>query len=70
MLHLHWYVYDDKVAGGLDLTRFVKAGVAFLNGLVFASYGVFIRAQLPHAMDEPTLSQVCLAGAGSGIVAS
>ncbi|KAI5120948.1 hypothetical protein M0805_001653 [Coniferiporia weirii] len=41
-----------------------------LNGLVFSSYRFFMRMQLESDSDEPTITQVGLAGVGSGIVAS
>ncbi|KDQ61793.1 hypothetical protein JAAARDRAFT_522497 [Jaapia argillacea MUCL 33604] len=46
------------------------AGCAFLNGLIFASYRFFMKVQLKSEKDVPTLAQVGLAGAGSGIVSS
>ena len=47
-----------------------QATVAFLNGLVFASYRFFLKLQLDHGEAVPSLIQVALAGAGSGIVTS
>lgn len=47
-----------------------QAGCALLNGIVFASYGLLMRAQLNHSNDIPNLRQIALAGAGSGILAS
>ncbi|KAH8091678.1 carnitine/acyl carnitine carrier [Cristinia sonorae] len=41
-----------------------------LNGLVFASYRFFMRAQLSHQNDNPSLMQITLAGAATGIVGS
>ncbi|EJD00003.1 carnitine/acyl carnitine carrier [Fomitiporia mediterranea MF3/22] len=41
-----------------------------LNGLVFASYRFFMRLQLAHADDVPTITQIGFAGIGSGITAS
>ncbi|KAJ3487069.1 hypothetical protein NLJ89_g11751 [Agrocybe chaxingu] len=46
------------------------ATVALMNGLVFASYRFFMKLQLPHADAVPTITQITLAGAGSGIVSS
>jgi solute carrier family 25 carnitine/acylcarnitine transporter 20/29 len=45
-------------------------GCAFLNGIVFGTYGLLMRAQLNHSSDIPTLRQIALAGAGSGMFAS
>ncbi|KAG2021029.1 carnitine/acyl carnitine carrier, variant 3 [Coprinopsis cinerea AmutBmut pab1-1] len=41
-----------------------------MNGLVFASYRFLMKLQLENADDTPTLTQIALAGAGSGIVSS
>ncbi|KAF9465584.1 mitochondrial carrier domain-containing protein, partial [Collybia nuda] len=46
------------------------ATVALMNGLVFASYRFLMKLQLDHADAIPTLTQITLAGAGSGIVSS
>lgn len=48
---------------------------ALMNGLVFASYKFFARIQTgtpdsSHALPTLTLSQIFLAGVGSGIVSS
>jgi len=45
-------------------------GCAFLNGIVFGTYGLLMRAQLNHSSDIPTLRQIALAGSGSGMFAS
>lgn len=47
-----------------------KASSALLNGLIFASYGFFIKAQSNTAEAVPTLTQVTLAGVATGIVSS
>ncbi|KAF9454417.1 carnitine/acyl carnitine carrier [Macrolepiota fuliginosa MF-IS2] len=44
--------------------------VALMNGLVFASYRFFMKLQLDNPGSIPTLTQITLAGAGSGIVSS
>ncbi|EIN06196.1 carnitine/acyl carnitine carrier [Punctularia strigosozonata HHB-11173 SS5] len=46
------------------------ATCALLNGVVFASYRFLMKAQLSHEDDVPTLWQVGLAGAGSGIISA
>ncbi|KAL0954072.1 hypothetical protein HGRIS_005222 [Hohenbuehelia grisea] len=46
------------------------AACALLNGMVFASYRVFMKMQIDHTNSLPTLTQIALAGAGSGIVSS
>ncbi|TRM68390.1 mitochondrial carrier domain-containing protein [Schizophyllum amplum] len=46
------------------------ATVALMNGLVFASYRLFMKMQLEDASSVPTLTQILLAGSGSGIVSS
>jgi len=47
-----------------------QATVAFLNGFIFASYRFFLKLQLDHSEAIPSLTQVALAGVGSGIVTS
>jgi hypothetical protein len=47
-----------------------QATCAFMNGLVFASYRLFAKIQLDNDNAVPTIAQVALAGAGSGIVSS
>ncbi|KZT20993.1 mitochondrial carrier [Neolentinus lepideus HHB14362 ss-1] len=46
------------------------ASCAFMNGLVFSSYRFFMKLQLANADAVPTLTQITLAGIGSGIVSS
>ncbi|KAK0489448.1 carnitine/acyl carnitine carrier [Armillaria novae-zelandiae] len=46
------------------------ATAALMNGLVFASYRLFMKIQLENNSSIPTLTQIALAGAGSGIVSS
>ncbi|KDR80921.1 hypothetical protein GALMADRAFT_153318 [Galerina marginata CBS 339.88] len=46
------------------------ATVALMNGLVFASYRLLLKLQLPNAGTLPTIAQIALAGAGSGIISS
>jgi len=46
------------------------ATAALLNGLVLASYKFFIKVQLDNPNSIPTIAQIALAGAGSGIVCS
>ena len=41
-----------------------------MNGLVFASYKFFLKIQLDNPHSMPTIAQIALAGAGSGIVSS
>ncbi|KIY49565.1 mitochondrial carrier [Fistulina hepatica ATCC 64428] len=46
------------------------ATVAVMNGLVFSSYNFFLKVQKAGKSASPTLRQVTLAGAGSGVVSS
>jgi hypothetical protein len=39
-----------------------------MNGLAFSSYRAFMKMQLKHADDTPTLKEVFLAGFGVGVV--
>jgi solute carrier family 25 (mitochondrial carnitine/acylcarnitine transporter), member 20/29 len=48
----------------------LQLGCAILNGIVFGTYGFFMKAQLQTDQKEPSLSQVFIAGAGSGVVSS
>ena len=41
-----------------------------MNGLVFASYRFLLKIQLDNPTSIPTITQIALAGAGSGIVSS
>lgn len=42
-----------------------------INGVVFTSYSFFMKLQLPaDSGQEPSLGQICLAGAGSGLASS
>jgi hypothetical protein len=44
---------------------------AQINGVVFTSYSFFMKLQVhSHASTEPTLAQITLAGAGSGVLGS
>jgi len=46
------------------------ATVALMNGLVFSSYRFLLKIQLDNPTSIPTITQIALAGAGSGIVSS
>jgi len=63
-------VQEERVAGLFKGISSPMAGCAFLNGLVFASTGFFIQAQLSDPSSKPTLAQIALAGAGTGIIGS
>jgi solute carrier family 25 carnitine/acylcarnitine transporter 20/29 len=41
-----------------------------MNGLVFSAYRGLMRLQLDHDEDVPTLTQVTLAGIGTGFIGS
>ncbi|EMD39377.1 hypothetical protein CERSUDRAFT_113021 [Gelatoporia subvermispora B] len=63
-------VREERIGG---LFRGIAAPLlssAPLNGLLFASYKHLMRSQLQHEDDVPTLTQITLAGAGSGIIGS
>ena len=53
-----------------DVCDYQQATVGPMNGLVFASYRFFMKIQLENDQTVPTLAQIALAGAGSGIVSS
>ncbi|EDR13874.1 uncharacterized protein LACBIDRAFT_230077, partial [Laccaria bicolor S238N-H82] len=46
------------------------ATVALMNGLVFASYRFLLKLQLEDSSSTPSITQIALAGAGSGIISS
>ncbi|KAH9832461.1 mitochondrial carrier [Rhodofomes roseus] len=45
-------------------------GAAPLNGLIFSSYGLLTKFQLENERSVPTLTQLALAGAGTGVICS
>ncbi|RSH85272.1 hypothetical protein EHS25_005079 [Saitozyma podzolica] len=62
-------VREEKVHGLFKGVLSPMAGIAFINGVVFSSYSLFMRLQLPRENGgEPSLGQICLAGAGSGVI--
>ncbi|KAG5641319.1 hypothetical protein DXG03_005540 [Asterophora parasitica] len=63
-------VQEEKFVGLYKGITSPMATVALMNGLVFSSYRFFMKLQLAHADAIPTLTQITLAGMGSGIVSS
>ncbi|GLB41531.1 putative mitochondrial carrier (TC 2.A.29) family protein [Lyophyllum shimeji] len=63
-------IREERFLGLFKGIQSPLATVALMNGLVFSSYGVFMKLQLGHSEAVPTLTQITLAGAGSGIVSS
>ncbi|TEB31327.1 mitochondrial carrier [Coprinellus micaceus] len=63
-------IRDERVLGLYRGITSPLATVALMNGLVFASYRFLMKMQLESADATPTLAQIALAGAGSGIVSS
>ncbi|TFK34034.1 carnitine/acyl carnitine carrier [Crucibulum laeve] len=63
-------IREEKFIGLYKGITSPLASVALMNGLVFASYRFFMKVQLASADSIPTLTQIALAGAGSGIVSS
>ncbi|EJD48165.1 mitochondrial carrier [Auricularia subglabra TFB-10046 SS5] len=63
-------VREERVGGLYKGITSPMAACAFMNGLVFASYGFLMRIQLVRARDTPSIAQIALAGAGSGVVSS
>ena len=53
-----------------DIYKIMEATCALLNGLVFSSYRFLMKAQLSDDQAAPTLAQIFLAGAGTGMVGS
>lgn len=46
----------------------MQATCALLNGLVFSSYRFLMKAQLSNDQAIPSLTQIFLAGAGTGML--
>ncbi|KAF8507474.1 mitochondrial carrier [Hysterangium stoloniferum] len=63
-------LHDERLPGLYKGIMSPMASYAFLNGLIFSSYGYLMKLQLGQESQEPTIAQITLAGAGSGIVAS
>ncbi|TFK89510.1 mitochondrial carrier [Polyporus arcularius HHB13444] len=63
-------VREERVRGLYRGITAPLAGAPPLNGLVFSSYRSLLHAQLDDARATPTLTQVNLAGAGTGIISS
>lgn len=63
-------IREEKLFGLFKGISSPLASVALMNGLVFASYRFFMKLQLETPESIPTLGQITLAGAGSGIVSS
>jgi len=63
-------IKEEKISGLYKGITSPLATVALMNGLVFSSYGFLTKLQLENAESTPTLTQITLAGAGSGIIAS
>ncbi|KAF7289409.1 hypothetical protein HMN09_01334200 [Mycena chlorophos] len=63
-------VREERVLGLYKGIASPLLTVALMNGLVFASYNFFLRLQCPGSTDNASLSQITLAGVGSGIVSA
>ncbi|OSD04946.1 mitochondrial carrier [Trametes coccinea BRFM310] len=63
-------VREERIRGLYRGIAAPLAGAPPLNGLVFSSYRFFMRAQLDNEKDTPTLAQINLAGAASGVLSS
>ncbi|KAH9479288.1 Solute carrier family 25 member 47-B [Psilocybe cubensis] len=63
-------IKEEKFIGLYKGITSPLATTALMNGLVFASYRFFLKLQMVHPDSIPTISQIALAGAGSGIVSS
>ncbi|KDQ19473.1 hypothetical protein BOTBODRAFT_153382 [Botryobasidium botryosum FD-172 SS1] len=63
-------VREERIAGLFKGISSPMMACAFINGLVFGSYGSLMRMQLKNEDDLPTLTQITLAGAGTGIITS
>ncbi|KAI0820247.1 mitochondrial carrier [Trametes gibbosa] len=63
-------VREERIRGLYRGIAAPLAGAPPLNGLVFSTYRSLLQAQLGHEHTTPTLTQINLAGAGSGIISS
>ncbi|KAI8985634.1 mitochondrial carrier [Trametes punicea] len=63
-------VREERIRGLYRGIAAPLAGAPPLNGLVFSTYRYLMRAQLDDENATPTLTQINLAGAGSGIISS
>ncbi|KAI0737288.1 mitochondrial carrier [Daedaleopsis nitida] len=63
-------VREERIRGLYRGIAAPLAGAPPLNGIVFASYRSLLRAQLDSDDTTPTLTQINLAGAGTGIISS
>ncbi|BEI81460.1 hypothetical protein CcaverHIS002_0206200 [Cutaneotrichosporon cavernicola] len=61
---------EEGIRGMFKGVMSPMAGIAGVNGIVFSSYQFFMNAQIPKEGVNPTLGQICLAGAGSGVLAA
>ncbi|KIK05677.1 hypothetical protein K443DRAFT_120438 [Laccaria amethystina LaAM-08-1] len=63
-------IRDERFIGLYKGITSPLATVALMNGLVFASYHFFMKLQLEDSSTTPSIIQIALAGAGSGIISS
>ncbi|KAF9529022.1 mitochondrial carrier domain-containing protein [Crepidotus variabilis] len=63
-------VKEERLSGLYKGIASPLATVALMNGLVFSSYRFLMKLQLPSPESTPTLAQIALAGAGTGIITS
>ncbi|KAI0323667.1 mitochondrial carrier [Cubamyces sp. BRFM 1775] len=63
-------IREERIRGLYRGIAAPLAGAPPLNGLVFSTYRSLMRAQLNDENATPTLTQIHLAGAGSGVISS
>ncbi|KAI0653564.1 mitochondrial carrier [Cubamyces menziesii] len=63
-------IREERIRGLYRGIAAPLAGAPPLNGLVFSTYRSLMRAQLDDENATPTLTQIHLAGAGSGVISS
>ncbi|KAI0364562.1 mitochondrial carrier [Pilatotrama ljubarskyi] len=63
-------IREERIRGLYRGIAAPLAGAPPLNGLVFSTYRSLLQAQLDDENALPTLSQINLAGAGSGVISS
>jgi len=63
-------VKEERVLGLYKGITSPLLTVALMNGLIFASYNFFLRLQCQGSIRDASITQIALAGVGSGIVSA
>lgn len=63
-------IREEKVTGLYKGMASPLVGVGLVNALLFGVYGLFLNSMMTKDQSSPTLTQIFLAGSGSGLVNS